>query len=122
MDVQIFGLSGSGATRAAQRFFRERRATIHLVDLSARPMSPGELGRFVRKFGLGALLDTDSRAYRDAGLEWMRLSDDAMLGRIEREPRLLKLPLVRSGSRLTVGAAEADWRAWYEDEKSKGRS
>lgn len=117
MKVQIFGIKGSAATRAAERFFKERRASIHLVDLSARAISAGELRRFEQKFGLNELLDIGGRAYADAGLEWMRVSDGAMLARIEAEPRLLRLPLVRSGNRLSVGPAEAEWRAWYEQDR-----
>ena len=114
VEVQIFGLKGSSATRAAERFFKERRARIHFVDLAQRPMSPGEIKRFVQRFGLNALLDTEGKAYRDAGLEWMRVGDDALAERLTREPRLLKLPLVRAGQRLSVGAAEEEWRAWFE--------
>lgn len=116
MEVQIFGVRSSSATRAAERFFKERRAKIHSVDLSLRPMSRGEIGRFVQKFGLNALLDFEGKAYRDAGLAYMRVSDEGMLERIEREPRLLKLPLVRSGKHLSVGQAEAEWRVWAAEE------
>ena len=112
MEVQIFGLKGSSATRAAERFFKERRVKTHSVDLAARPMSPGELKRFVQKFGLNALLDLEGKTYRDAGLEYMRVSEAGMLERALLEPRLLRLPLVRSGKFLSVGLAEEEWRAW----------
>ena len=36
--VQIFGVKNSQATRAAERFFKERRATIQFVDLKQKPM------------------------------------------------------------------------------------
>jgi arsenate reductase-like glutaredoxin family protein len=34
-----------------------------------------------------------------------------MLEKIEREPKLLRLPLVRSGKLLSVGQDEAAWKA-----------
>jgi arsenate reductase (glutaredoxin) len=34
-----------------------------------------------------------------------------MLQKIEREPRLLRLPLVRSANRLSVGQDEESWKA-----------
>ena len=117
MDVQIFGLRGSSDTRAAERFFKERRVKIHFVDLQERPMSKGEINRFVQRFGLNALLDLEGKAYRDAGLEYMRISDDGLLERISREPRLLRVPLVRSGQRLSVGKAESEWKTWLETSK-----
>ncbi len=118
VEVQIFGLKASSETRAAERFFKERRIKIHFVNLAERPISPGEIGRFVQKFGLNALLDLEGKPYRDAGLEHMRVSDASMLERIAKEPRLLRLPLVRSGKFLSVGRAETLWKTWLEAEKS----
>jgi len=111
VSVQIFGLKNSQATRAAERFFKERRATIHMVDLKQKPMSPGEIKRFIDRFGLSGLLDSEGKAYADANLKYLKLSDSELLGRIERDPKLLMLPLVRSGDRLSIGQDEASWKA-----------
>lgn len=109
--VQIFGVKNSQATRAAERFFKERRVAIQLVDLKTKPMAPAEIGRFVKRFGLPALLDTESKAYVDAGLKYLRMTDAEMLGRIERDPGLLRLPLVRVDQKLCVGRDEDGWKA-----------
>ena len=111
VNVQIFGMKSSQATRAAERFFKERRVAIHLVDLKQKPMAPGEIGRFVQRFGLAGLLDTDGETYVDAGLKYLKLSDSELLARIERDPKLLRLPLVRSGSQLSAGHDEDSWKA-----------
>jgi len=111
VNVQIFGVKNSQETRAAERFFKERRAVIHFVDLKQKPMSAGEIRRFVERFGLAGLLDNKGKAYADAGLNYLKLSDFDLLGRIEREPKLLRLPLVRSGNRLSVGQDEETWKA-----------
>ncbi|WP_027892770.1 arsenate reductase family protein [Calidithermus chliarophilus] len=105
-------MKGSSATRAAERFFKERRVKVHFVDLSQRPMSKGEIGRFVQKFGLEALIDTQTKAYRDSHLEYLRVTEEGLLEKIAAEPRLLKLPLVRRGNLLSVGQAEAEWKKW----------
>ena len=47
-DIQVFGRDDSAATRAALRFFRERRVAVHYVDLRKRGIAPGELRRFTR--------------------------------------------------------------------------
>ncbi|HMJ60795.1 MAG TPA: ArsC/Spx/MgsR family protein, partial [Bryobacteraceae bacterium] len=106
LSVQIFGLKNSQATRAAERFFKERRVTFHLVDLKQKPMAPGEIKRFVDRFGLAGLLDTEGKAYVDAGLKYLKLTDSEMLGRIERDAKLLLLPLVRATNRLSIGQDE----------------
>ena len=121
MEVQIFGLKSSRETRAAERFFKERRIKTRSVDLHDRPISAGELNRFIQKFGLNAILDIGGKAYIDAGLEFLRVSDEGMLAKIEAEPKLLNLPLVRYGKYVTVGLAENDWKAWITEEQNAGK-
>lgn len=110
-NIQIFGIKNSQATRAAERFFKERRIPIHLVDLKQKPMSPGEIRRFIERFGLAALLDTEGKTYVDAGLKHLKLSDAELLARIENDPRLLRLPLIRAANRLSIGHDEDAWKA-----------
>jgi arsenate reductase len=111
LSIQIFGLKNSQVTRAAERFFKERRALIQLVDLKLKPMAPGEIRRFIERFGLAELLDNEGKAYIDAGLKYLKLSDSELLGRIERDPKLLRLPLVRAGKLLSVGHDEDSWKS-----------
>jgi arsenate reductase (glutaredoxin) len=113
--VQIFGLESDQATRAALRFFKERRTPISLVDLRKRPIARAELRRFVERLGAQALLDETSRAYRDAGLAYLRMDDEAIVERVLADVRLLHLPLVRHGNDVTVGRAEATWTAWVRN-------
>jgi len=110
-NVQIFGLKNSQATRAAERFFKERRVEIHFVDLKQKPMSPGEIKRFIDRYGLPALLDTEGKAYTDAGLKYLKVSETELLRRIEQDPKLLRLPLVRAANQLSVGQDENSWAA-----------
>lgn len=110
VNVQIFGIKNSQATRAAERFFKERRASIQLVDLKQKPMAPGEIKRFIERFGLSELVDSEGKTYVDAGLKYLKVSDSEMLQRIEREPKLLRLPLVRAANRLSVGHDEESWK------------
>lgn len=112
MEIQIFGVKKSAETRKAQRFFAERRIRVHFVDLMERAASPGELRRFVQKFGLDALIDKSSRRYAELGLAHARLSDDRWLEKLSLEPLLLRMPLVRNANQLTVGDAEEEWKRW----------
>jgi arsenate reductase-like glutaredoxin family protein len=112
VDVQIFGTKKSPDTRKALRFFAERRVKTHFVDLAERGASRGELVRLAQKFGVGALVDRESRRYQELGLRAAHRSDERWLEALVDEPLLLRQPLVRQGNRLTIGLAEEDWRAW----------
>ena len=112
IEVQVFGLQKSADTRKALRFFAERRVRTHFVDLRERAASPGELRRFVQKFGVEALIDRNSPRFGELGLRSARLSDERWIEKLAEEPLLLRVPLVRQQQRLTVGIAEDEWRAW----------
>ena len=118
-SVQVFGLESDNATRAAIRFFKERRVAIHLVDIRRKRIAPGELRRFVERLGATALLDVEGPAYRDAGLAYMRLDETGIVERLLADPRLLRLPLVRFGNEVTAGRAEATWKQWLGKAKTE---
>jgi arsenate reductase-like glutaredoxin family protein len=114
MQVQIFGVRKSADTRAALRFFAERRVKAHFVDLNERAASLGELRRFAQKFGVSALIDRDARRFAELGLTSARLSDERWLEKLSLEPLLLRVPLVRQDRELTIGLAPDTWTTWAE--------
>ncbi|MGH8906429.1 MAG: arsenate reductase family protein [Egibacteraceae bacterium] len=113
-EVQLFGLAKSKTTRKAQRFFKERRVPFHFVDLDVRTPSPGELRRWVQRFGVEAVLDPRSRGYIDQGLRYVSASDEDWILRIIRDPTVLRLPLARCGADLAVGDDSAAWQRFAD--------
>jgi Spx/MgsR family transcriptional regulator len=114
MQVQVFGTKSCFDTRKALRFFKERRVTVHFVDLKQRAASKGELRRFVQRFGSDALIDRESKRFRNLGLHAAYYGDEKWLEILEEEPLILTTPLVRYDSRLTVGHDEETWREWTD--------
>jgi arsenate reductase-like glutaredoxin family protein len=112
MDVQVFGVKQSADTRAALRFFAERRIPTHFADLAERAASPGELRRFAQRFGAQALVDRAGKRFAQLGLGAARLSDARWLDTLALEPLLLRMPLVRCGNRLSIGLAPEEWKTW----------
>jgi arsenate reductase-like glutaredoxin family protein len=108
--VQVFGLESDQATRAAQRFFKERRISIHFSDIRRRPMAAGELRRFADKLGTRALAETGGKAWHDAGLGYLSMTDAELFDRLLADQRLLRLPLVRAGNRFATGRDPSAWQ------------
>jgi len=106
MEVQVFGIRKSADTRAALRFFAERRIKVHFVDCNERAPAVGELRRFAEKFGLHNLVAPGRPV--------------ATLERLSLEPLLLRMPLVRYRQQLTIGAAPDVWDAWVAAAKTSG--
>ncbi|HVD61773.1 MAG TPA: ArsC/Spx/MgsR family protein [Gemmatimonadaceae bacterium] len=114
MNIQIFGVRKSSDTRKALRFFAERRIKTHFVDLLERPAAKGELRRFVDRFGITSMLDSNSKRFQELGLRHARMSDESWLEKLAEEPLLLRMPLVRNENQLTIGADETTWKKWME--------
>jgi arsenate reductase (glutaredoxin) len=108
--VQIFGSPDSQATRAALRFFKERRLDVHLVDVRRKPLAPAELRRFVERLGARALVDEEAKLWRDS-LAYLQMDDFELAERLLTDQRLLRLPLIRIGNGVAAGRDEAAWKA-----------
>ena len=111
-NIQVCGMEDSNATRGALRFFRERRIGVHFVDLRKKPIAAAELRRFVDRLGAQTVMDTDGRAYRDAGLAYLSTDAAAITQRLLADVRLLRLPLIRYGDEVTAGKADETWKGW----------
>ena len=109
--VQVFGTPDSQSTRAALRFFKERRIDVHFVDLRRKPMAAGELRRFVERLGPRALADQQGKAWKDAGLGYVSMSDADLADRLLNDQRLLNIPLVRIDNAFTTGRNEPAWKS-----------
>ena len=120
--MQVFGRDDSRETRAAIRFFRERRIEPQLIDLRRKPIAAGELRRFVERLGARALADTSGRAWRDGGLGFLSMTDVELADRLLADQRLLRLPLVRIADGVASGPDEPAWRSLLGGAAAPGRA
>ncbi|QBI18179.1 arsenate reductase [Egibacter rhizosphaerae] len=119
MEVILIGHPKSKSTKAAQRFFSERRVAVHDRDLRKRSASPKELRRWSDRLGIESLLDETSRSYVDHGLAYLSLDTDAWLERLAEDPGLLRLPLVRYGDIVTAGHDPDGWQRIADEVRSE---
>lgn len=113
--IQIFGRAKCRDTRAAQRFFSERRIPVHAIDLGERGLSKGELESVARAVGLRALYD----ASRDPTVRYAAPSDTKLTEMLLADPRLLKTPIVRDGPKAAVGSAPDVWQQLADAAKAR---
>jgi len=112
MIIQIFGTLKCKDTRKAERFFKERRIKIQLIDLREKGLSPGELRNITRVIPFEDLIDTEGRQYQKRNLQYMRFD---IAEELLDDPLLLKTPIVRYGHRVTVGYEPEIWQEWLAD-------
>ena len=116
--IQIFGTAKCKVTRAAQRFFADRRIKVQFVDLREKGLSRGELASVARAVGgMRALYDAEGARVKERGLQHLGADDARLAELLLEDPLLLRTPIVRDGTKATVGAAEAAWKAFADAAK-----
>ena len=118
--IQIFGTAKCKTTRAAQRFFADRRVPVQVVDLREKGLSKGELASVARAVGgLRVLFDPEAPRVKERGLQHSAPNDARLEQLFLEDPLLLRTPIVRDGTKAAVGPAEATWKAFAEAAKGK---
>lgn len=119
--IQIFGQPKCKATRAAQRFFSDRRMKVQDVDLREKGLSKGELESVARAVGgMHALWDPTAKRARELGLQQLELTEARQLELLLDDALLCRTPIVRLGDHATVGKDEAGWKKLFERAKKSG--
>ncbi|MDD4601249.1 hypothetical protein SDC9_11475 [bioreactor metagenome] len=109
MNVQIFGIKKCQDTRKTERYFKERSIPYHFIDLTVRGLSKGELDKVKGVVGLENLIDKCGKEYTKRNLKYIGHNVEEML---LTYPLLLRTPIVRNGSKATVGYCPFEWKSW----------
>lgn len=112
MNIQIIGTKSCSDTRKAERFFKERKIFFHFRDLNEKGLAKGEFENIVRKFSLEELIDRGGKQFKKRNMQYMRFDIEEEL---LNDSLLLKTPIVRNGSEVTIGYKPDIWKKWIED-------
>ncbi len=115
--IQIFGTAKCKITRAAQRFFADRRIPVQFIDIREKGLSKGELTSVARAVGMRALYAEDSPRVKEKGLQHLSPDEGRMGELLFDDPLLLRTPIVRDGARAAVGQADEAWRLFADAAK-----
>ena len=111
MNIQIFGTLKCQETKKAQRYFKERGIPFHFINLSEKGLSKGELNSVKAAVGIDNLIDRTGKEYARLNLQYLTHDiEDELL----QHPLLFKTPIVRNGSKATVGFTPDIWKEWVE--------
>lgn len=110
MNIQIFGTQKCQDTRKAERYFKERAIKYQFVNLTEKGLSKGELNSVKAAVGgLDKLIDTEGKEYQKRNLKYLVHNvEEELLS----DPLLFKTPIVRNGSKATVGYRPEVWKEW----------
>lgn len=112
MNIQIWGTAKSFDTKKAERYFKERKIKFQSIDLLKYGMSGKEFDSVLKAVkGIDNLIDWDLK-HQDIDL--MRYMDDTIAkeDKVFDNPKLMRCPIVRNGSKATVGYCPEIWKTW----------
>jgi arsenate reductase-like glutaredoxin family protein len=81
-------------------WFDERGIDYHFIDLSVKPLSPGELKSIAARTSWSSMLDRDGKVWKSRQLNWKEFDPYEEL---KANPLLLKTPVVRGDSAVVIG-------------------
>lgn len=112
MNIQIFGKPKCFDTKKAERYFKERGIKYQLIDVTQKGMSRGEFNSVKQALGgTENLIDQNCNDKQLLGLvKYLREEDKEE--KIIQNPKLIKTPVVRNGSKATVGYQADVWKSW----------
>jgi len=113
MNIQIFGTKKSNESKKAERFFKERNIKFHFRNLNEKSISKGELENINRVFSNDELIDREGKQFRKRNLAHMVFNlEEELLN----DPLLFKTPIVRNGSKVTLGYEPDIWKEWINEQ------
>lgn len=114
INIQIYALKKNFDVQKAERFFKERRIPFQTVDLKKHMPGQWEIELFCRAAGSAYNL-VDRKSVTVMSHPVAHTSDEGVIREYFAEhPEFMRLPIVRNGNKVTIGADEAEWKKWVE--------
>ena len=113
MSIQMYVSKKNFDVQKAERFFKERRVTIQVMDLKKHKLGEREVQTMARAGGLSALIDRDDKKVKEHPACYYD-RDSLLMEAVLENPWLLKSPILRNGNQVTVGYQPDVWEAWVK--------
>ena len=111
MNIQIYSSRKNFDTQKAERYFKERRIPVQMMDLKKHRLGEREIRLMIQQVGLENLLDREDKKVKEHPACYYN-QENLLIPAIQENPWLLKSPLVRNGNRITAGYQPEVWESW----------
>lgn len=113
MTIQMYVSKKNFDVQKAERFFKERRIAVQVMDLKKHKLGEREVQTMARAGGLQNLIDREDKKVKEHPACYYN-QDGLLMGAILETPWLLKSPILRCGSKVTVGYQPEVWEEWLK--------
>lgn len=111
MNIQIYSGKKNFDTQKAERYFKERRIPVQMMDLKKHPLGEREIRLMLQQVGMEKLIDREDKKAKEHPACYYN-QESLLIPAIQEAPWLLKTPIVRNGNRVTVGYQPEIWETW----------
>ena len=113
MSIQIYCGKRNFDVQKTERFFKERRISVQIMDLKKHPLGEREIRIMLDGIGMENLLDRDDKKVKEhPACYYDRAS--LLIPAIRENPWLLRTPIVRNGNKVTSGYQPEVWESWIK--------
>ena len=113
MSIQIYSGKKNFDTQKAERYFKERRIPFQALDLKKHKLGEREIRLMLSSIGRDELIDREDKKVKEHPACYYD-RESLLIPAIQEAPWLLRSPIVRNGSRVTVGYQPEVWDSWKE--------
>lgn len=113
MAIQMYVSKKNFDVQKAERFFKERRITVQVMDLKKHRLGEREVQVMAKAGGLQALIDREDKKVKEHPACYYQ-QDALLMPAVLEAPWLLKSPILRNGSKVTVGYQPDTWEEWLK--------
>ena len=110
--IQMYVSKKNFDVQKAERFFKERRVQIQVMDLKKHKLGEREL-QVLSKGKLTDLIDRKDKRVKEHPACYYN-SDELLFPAVLETPWLLKSPILRNGTKVTVGNQPEVWEEWLK--------
>ena len=111
MNIQIYCGKKNFDVQKAERYFKERRIPVQMMDLKKHPLGEREIRLMLQQVGMENLIDREDKKVKEHPACYYN-QESLLIPAVQECPWLLKSPIVRNGNRVTVGYQPEVWAEW----------
>ncbi len=111
MNIQIYCGKKNFDVQKAERYFKERRIPVQMLDLKKHKLGEREIRLMLQQIGMEKLIDREDKKVREHPACYYQ-QESLLIPALQEAPWLLKTPIVRNGQKMTVGYCPDVWDNW----------
>ncbi|MBQ3762326.1 MAG: hypothetical protein II875_10020 [Clostridia bacterium] len=115
MNLQLYYIKNNFDVQKIRRFLKERRLPFAEVDLTRHKIGAREMDLFSRAAGgIRLLVDQSAKGERAEYVKQLSI-DEYLKDELLEHPELIRLPILRNGSRILFGYDEKTLLGWLKE-------